>query len=204
MDASLAEKARLLRKSIRIDEGSAIILAVGRQEEQKALDVAVRAVRLLADRGLDVVLVIAGKPGGATERLNNTVDQLWAAPLVRVLGHREDVDVLMAMADVMIFPSRREGLGGAIIEAMAARLPIVCSDIPVLREVTEDGSGHVALFAPVGDAARFADALLQVLTNETLANQMVARAAQVFSERFTISKVAAQTAELYHRVVGQP
>ncbi len=79
--------------------------------------------------------------------------------LVDEIGHSADerlVADLYAVADALILPSASEGFGLPMLEAAVARLPIVCTDLPVLREVV----GSVARFVPLdGDATAFADAV---------------------------------------------
>jgi glycosyltransferase involved in cell wall biosynthesis len=78
------------------------------------------------------------------------------------LGHRDDAPDLLAAADVVVLPSRREGLPGTLIEAMFLEAPIVASDIPPVREVV--GPDTPAALVPVGDRRALADAIVGILT----------------------------------------
>ncbi|MBC7375641.1 MAG: glycosyltransferase, partial [Frankiales bacterium] len=73
----------------------------------------------------------------------------------------EDLRPVVAGASALVLPSRDEGFGLPVLEALAAGTPVVCSDLPVLREV---GGVHAA-YAPVGDAEAFAAALAGVLAD---------------------------------------
>jgi glycosyltransferase involved in cell wall biosynthesis len=112
-----------------------VVLSAGRLDRQKGVDTTIDAFRRLLRRIPDAVLLVAGRPGNA-----NAVVRAGAqgCPAVRFLGHRTDVPDLMCAADVLSFPSRWEGLGGTIVEAMALRLAIVASDIQPLRETIGD------------------------------------------------------------------
>jgi glycosyltransferase involved in cell wall biosynthesis len=59
--------------------------------------------------------------------------------VVRFLGTRMDVPELLCAADAFVFPSRWEGMSGAVLEAMALEAPIIASDIPSVRETVADG-----------------------------------------------------------------
>lgn len=87
-----------------------------------------------------------------------------SAPATRALEH----------ADLLVLPSEAEGFGLVVIEAFAARVPVVCSDAPGLRDVARDGRN--ALTFPVGDVAALARAILTGLTERTLRRFLAANA----------------------------
>lgn len=150
-----ADRARV-RGALGVDDDTLVVGNVARHEHQKGLDLLVDAVASLAGTGRRVLLVQAGRDGNASADLRARIDRLHVSTSVRLLGHVDDVatNVLPAL-DVFAFPSRYEGLGGALIEAMAAGLPVVTTDLPVTREVT----GESALLVPGGDVAALADAI---------------------------------------------
>jgi alpha-1,3-rhamnosyl/mannosyltransferase len=99
-------------------------------------------------------------------------------------------------AALVVLPSRAEGFGLPVIEAMACGVPVICSDLPVLREIA-DG---VALFCDPYDPAAFADAMasmLDVPSNSSLRQLGIERA-----RSFTWERAARQTVEAYEAVLG--
>ncbi len=129
-------------------------LFVGTLEPRKDLPTLLAATRLLRARGDDTPLVLAG-PAGWGEGLDLT----GLADVVTRTGWLED-DVLrrvVAGADTLVLPSRDEGFGLTVLEALACGTAVVASDLPVLVEV---GGQHVA-YAPVGDPEAFAAVLQQ-------------------------------------------
>jgi glycosyltransferase involved in cell wall biosynthesis len=96
---------------------------------------------------------------------------------VRSLGPLDDERVARAYraADVLAFPSTREGFGLVPLEALAAGLVVVASDIDVLREFLADGVN--ALLVPVGDPPALAAALLRAATDPELAARLRAAGA---------------------------
>ncbi|MEM9037218.1 MAG: glycosyltransferase [Actinomycetota bacterium] len=153
---------RRLRKEWGAGDDTLVVGNVARHERQKGLDALIGAVDAIARRGTEVLLVQAGRDGGTSALLRSEIGRLGLDERVRLLGHQDDVaaDVLPGL-DVFAFPSRYEGLGGALIEAMATGLPIVTTDLPVTREVTAEQ----ALFVPTGDVAALADAILAAPTS---------------------------------------
>lgn len=157
------------------------VLAIGGIEPRKGSRTLVEAFALLR-RSLPErrpLLVIGG--GTTLFDYRDEIDRFWARAAelgveadVRALGPLGDDEVARAYraADVLAFPSTREGFGLVPLEALAARLPVVASDIDVLREFLCDGVN--ALLVPVGDAAALADALRRVTCDPGLAARLAA------------------------------
>lgn len=118
---------------------------------------------------------------------------------VAVLGRIEDGDMpaLYRAADVLGFPSTREGFGLVVLEAMAAGLPVVTSDLPVFREHLTHGTD--CLMVPVGDSGPLAEALVQAARDEALRVRLVA-AARGTAAGFTWARAAEEHEEIYRRV----
>jgi glycosyltransferase involved in cell wall biosynthesis len=147
-----------------------------------------------------MILIIAGRVGNATPALRAFVSRLGLEERVRFLGHRVDVPEVLAASDIFVFPSLYEGLGGALIEAMALGMPIVASDLPALREIVEPGVS--AELVPVGSPERLRQALNKVLGDASFAAQIGSHARSRFLERFTMDTCAPRMIRLYRRVVA--
>jgi glycosyltransferase involved in cell wall biosynthesis len=187
-----------VRRQLGIDAGRPVLLAVGRQEFQKGHRFLIEALPpLLADHP-DVLLLIAGRAGSQTKIIEQTIERLGVRDSVRLLGHRDDVTDVMAAADVFVFPSLFEGLGGSVIEAMGLGLPVVASDIPVLREVL----GETGVFAAAGAPAPLAAVVGGLLRNPRRAAELGARAERRFAERFEIEGTAQRMIALYESVAS--
>jgi glycosyltransferase-like protein len=115
---------------------------------------------------------------------------------VAVLGPVDDEEMpaLYRAADLLAFPSEREGFGLVVLEAQAAGLPVVASDLPVLREFLADGRD--CLMAPVGDPAALAGALSAAMGDGALRARL-AEAGRATAARFTWQAAAAAHEEVY-------
>ncbi|WP_309714768.1 glycosyltransferase family 4 protein [Armatimonas sp.] len=160
-----------------------IILSVARLSKEKGLDVLIEAVQ-----GLEATLFIAGD---GPERGN-----LSGATL---LGERHDISMLLAAADIYCQPSRSEGLGLAVLEAMAAGKPIVASAIGGIPELLPDAS--IGLTVPVGDPAALRAGIQLLLDDPTRGEAMGSYAKQRVTERFTEEMMRTETRKLYTRVL---
>jgi len=192
-----SEQRRLaVRAANEIGSDDTVVLAIARQEHVKGLDVLIEATRILRDRGQDLTVLVAGRPGRASDELTR---QLTAAGLntsVRLLGARTDVADLLVAADVVAVPSRAEGLPGAVVEAMALECPVVASDLPMVREAIGD---HAAALIPVGDHVALAEALEIVLATGARAKAIAAR--ERFDAFFAPGPVAERLTCLYRDAI---
>lgn len=111
------------------------ILNVGRQEFQKGQIFLLKAIKILNEKGNKIHLKILGRKGSCTKTLQEYIKENDLKELVTLEGFHDNVPDYLLKADLFVFPSLFEGLGGALIEAQAAGLPIACNDIPVLHEV---------------------------------------------------------------------
>jgi glycosyltransferase involved in cell wall biosynthesis len=171
------------------------VLFVGTLEPRKMLPTLLAAKRELAGTAAgEVPLVLLG-PSGWGPALD-----LAGLPAGAVVtpGYRPDDEVrrIVAGAAVLAFPSSAEGFGLPPLEAFATGVPVVCSDLPVLREVLGDDPAR-ATFVPVGDAAALAEALTARLTGPDPAGAAADRRAR--ADRYTWTATAAATLAAYRR-----
>ncbi|WP_407915443.1 glycosyltransferase family 4 protein [Kitasatospora sp. NE20-6] len=188
------ERRAAVRAALGLPEDVPVVLAAARQQYQKGLDVLVEAFAAVRAHAPEAVLLLAGSPGTETARLEALAGR---AGQVRFLGPRGDVYDLMAAADVFAVPSRWEGLGSAAMEAMGVGVPLVCADVPALRETV--GSPDHALLVPPERPAELAAALVTAL-DDTAAARVRAKAAQArFLATFTLPQVCGQMVGFYER-----
>lgn len=189
------------RALLGVPDNTHLVVCVARHERQKGLDVLVRAAAQVVARVDRVQFVVAGRSGGDTQAI---IDEIEAARLVehfRLLGRRDDVSEILCAADTFVLPSRWEGLGSVLIEAMALEAPIVVSDLAPVRELLPDDS--CAIHVPVDDSEALASGLLDSIADRRQAMAR-ARASRRIAERFDIAEVAGQLADFYDRALASP
>jgi glycosyltransferase involved in cell wall biosynthesis len=179
-----------------------VVLAVARQEPQKGLDLLLRAVPAIREAVPDVQVIVAGQPGRSSLELTSIIGELDLAGSVRMLGQRDDVAELLCAADVLVLPSRREGLPGVVVEAMALEVPIVASDIAPVREALGDPS-LAALFAPA-DIAGLATAVTQSLKEPKTGQQRALLAREQFNLEHDVASVAERMVAFYLTALEGP
>jgi len=140
-----AERAAA-REALGLAAGAPVVAFVGRLSREKAPEVLLRAVQ-----GTGVQLLVAGE-GPLRQALESEADPAQ----VRFLGFLSDVGPVLAAADVLALPSRTEGLPMAVLEAMAAGVAVVASEVGSLPEVLGEGAG---VLVPAGDVGALRQAL---------------------------------------------
>jgi glycosyltransferase involved in cell wall biosynthesis len=192
------DRRRRIREGLGVASDAELVLSVGRQEYAKGYTHLLEALAPMVRSRPRLVALIAGRRGNATARLEELHARLNLGTRVRFMGHRGDVPDLLAAADVFAFPSIYEGFGGGAVEAMALGVPVVCCDLPTLRDVLEPG--RTALFVTPGSPEDLRRALETVLDDPTLRRRLGARGREVFRERFTLARSAERMADLYREV----
>jgi glycosyltransferase involved in cell wall biosynthesis len=188
-----------VRRRLDIPPESPVVVAVGRHEAQKGLDVLLDAVPAVRSQLPDLQVLIAGRQGRATAALRERVRTADLDGAVSFLGMRDDVPDLLAATDVLAFPSRWEGAGGTLIEAMALECPIVSSRLPTLLETVDEST---AVLVEPGRADDLSRGLLQVLRNRERAFERTRTARARFEQGYTIHASAERMAQLYANVAG--
>ncbi len=199
-EAPSASRRTRARANWSVPADDLLVVNVGRQTYHKAQLVLLEAMRELRDRtDLPLRLVIAGSEGPCSAELQEFTSRHGLGDCVQIAGHVDNVPELLAAADVFAFPSRLEGFPGAVLEAMAAGLPVAASDIAPVQEIfPADAPG--ALHFPCDRAAGLADVLEQLARDPHLRRELGARNRQTFLERYDIRETVPQLLDLYRRV----
>lgn len=189
------DRRRKVRTSLCLAHDVPVVLSAARLDREKGVDTTLEAFRLLQTRIPHAVLLVAGRPGNVSADVEAV---LRRTPGIRMLGHRTDLPDLMCAADVLAFPSRREGLGGTLIEAMALRLGIVASNAGAIPEAIGDVGWPLV---PPDDAAALADGLASVLLDDHANEGKKLAGERRFRTVFTAEAAAAGMAQLYSSAV---
>ena len=164
-----ARPARSCWPSSGLPEGSRLVGLIGRLWPQKRVKDAIWAADLLKVIRDDVHLLVIGD-GPQRDRLRKFRDQVRIRDKVHFLGERGDVPRLLPHFDVLWSTSGYEGQSNAIMEAMAAGVPVVATDVPGTRDLVVHG--ETGYLVPVGDRAGFARQTNRLLDDADLARRL--------------------------------
>jgi glycosyltransferase involved in cell wall biosynthesis len=187
-----------LLAELELPENARLIGLVGRLWPQKRVKDAIWAADLLKVIRDDVHLLIIGD-GPQRDRLRRFRDQVCIRGKVHLLGARGDVARLMPHFDVLWSTSAYEGQSNAILEAMAAGVPVVATDIPGTRELVVPGETGYLL--PVGDRAAFCRFTERLLNDTALADRFSAAARSRAASQFSVEKMIERHVALYREVL---
>lgn len=176
------EEKALLRTELQVPEGSLLLLSVGRLTKPKGHVDLLDALAPPSNRDAAFVLALAGD-GPLRPALEAQANNLGIAEKLRFLGVRHDIDRLLLAADIYVQPSLQEGLSIALLEAMAAGLPVIATAVGAAVDVIVDGESGVLVPPndPVALAAALEELLVDVDKRQRLGRAGRARVAREYS-----------------------
>lgn len=183
-------------------EGPPIAVCASRMLHDKGIVELVEAARLLRNRGVAIRIRLVGPTDDNPASISEEVLTRWAAEgAVEVVGPSDDVAGEYARASIAVLPSYREGLPKALLEAAAAGLPMVATDVPGCREICRDG--ETGLLVPVKTVAPLADALERLATDAELRSRLGMNARRAVEQEFAEPIIVGQTLDLYRRLLDE-
>lgn len=191
-DARLALSAA--HPSLRLPTDGPLAVYTGRLHPGKGLDVLVTAWRQIANQWPDARLWLAGE-GPSRDALEQQIHQLGLDGRVVPAGSFDHVEELLWAADLYVLPSLEEAMSVALLEAMAAGLPIVTTDIPGNRPlIVHQEHG---LLVPPGDASALAAAMARLVEQPLLAQRLGRAAREQATASFSLDRVVDRHLELF-------
>ncbi|UCE84591.1 MAG: glycosyltransferase family 4 protein [Deltaproteobacteria bacterium] len=192
------------REAVRAAEGldaeTPCLLLLAALVRRKGIDVLLEALARLAQEGLEPALWIAGE-GPERGALERRAGGLGVSARVRFLGQRADRADLLAACDVVVLPSRQEGLGVAALEAMALARPVVATRVGGLGEaVVHERTG---LLVPPDDVRALAEALARLLRDASLRESLGAAGPARLAQGYRPDQMVDAYERLYREVLAE-
>lgn len=183
------------RLSMGIRDNDFVLGTVSVLRSWKGHDLLLDAARDLRAAVPGLRIVIVGD-GPQRERLRARVEDEGLREIVTMTGHREDVAELLSAMDVFVFPSTgNEGVPQAVLQAMAAGLPVVASSLPSIAEVVREG--ETGLLFPPGDGPALVEKVLHLAGDADLRRRMGEAGRIQVRERFSESGMLDRLEEVY-------
>lgn len=182
-----------IRHRLGIPDGVRVVTQIGNLKPQKAPLDFVRVAAIVASSSPEVHFVIAGD-GPLREQVIALAGELGIADRLHLPGWWRDVPGLLGATDVALLTSRHEGLPRAVVEALAAGVPVVATAVDGTPEVVRDGVN--GMLAPAGDIERLAAEVCTLLEDEDR-RRVMGEAAVLGLEAFDINLMVRRQEELY-------
>lgn len=191
MDPSLYPRRTQLRA--RRPGEPAVVGTVAHLSPEKGLNYLVEAASMIPDVKERLRFLIVGH-GSCREELENLVRQKGLQDVFHFAGFHSDISPFMKSFDIFALPSLSEGLSSAILEAMAASLPIVATEVGGIPELVTSGENGI-LVAPANPGA-LAEAIGRLADNPVQALRMGQRGREIMEARFTLERKILETEQL--------
>ena len=193
-----ARPGNLVRRELGLPEGVPVIGLVGRLDHWgKGHKELLEAMAPLMARHPVHALIVGG--GRRMDEVRSLAAGLGLAGAVHFLGPRPDVPDLLNAMDIFVLPSYSEGLSLALLEAMAAGMPVIATAVGGTPEVVTDGDN--GLLIPPRDAAALAEALERLLADPAWAQRLGANARAHVREHYSLDRLGREINEIYEELV---
>ena len=177
-----------------------VVLMASRLLWDKGTAEFVEAARLLSQKGVEARFWLCGSPDKGNPRFipERTLDRWRQEGFVEMLGQRDDMPHLLRQADIAVLPSYHEGIPTTLLEAAAAGLPLVATDVQGCRLVARDGIN--GLLVQPRDVTTLVNALQRLLQDEPLRKRFGKASRGIAVEEFSTSVIVDKYLETYRRV----
>jgi glycosyltransferase involved in cell wall biosynthesis len=190
-----------LRKVWALD-GNPVIGSIGRLEPRKGHETLIRAMPAILEKEPAARLLIAGHdPWNYKRRLKALIREMRLSESVQLVGFQSDIPSFLHALDIFAFASQSEGFGQVLIEAMAAKKPVVASRIfPVTEIVVQNDTGFLV---EVDNYEAFADAIIKIVGNPVMAKKLGKNGANRVKEKFSAIRMTEKTITLYQKILTE-
>ncbi len=189
---------RAARPALGLDPATPVVTIVGRLTAIKQHDLFLRVARAVHEQQPATSFLIVGD-GECRGDLERQARALGIDAAVRFLGWRKDLATIYASTDVCVLTSRNEGTPVALIEALAAGVPVVSTDVGGVRDVVNDAT--LGATAPDGDVAQLATHVVRQLAAESRSTACIETRRASMLGRFSFDRLASDIAALYRSLL---
>ena len=176
------------------------VLFVGRLVGQKGINFLLEAVNILQKKYKKIIRVAIVGDGPLKKELIKMCEELKIKNSVEFLGFQRDVDQIMRSSRVLVLPSRYEGFGLVLLDAMKNKLPIIATNVGGIPEIINNG--HEGILVQKENPKILANSINRVLKDSELRNQFIQNAYKKVQEHYSIEKYAHNMFSLYSKMIG--
>lgn len=185
------------RRKLRLGNGP-IIGIISRVSEIKGHLYLIEAMNYVLKKFSQAQLLIIGE-GDRKKNLVNLVRLKRLEKNIIFISSIDDTSLILPLMDVFVLPSLEEGLGIAILEAMASYVPVVATGVGGIPEIIKDGENGILV--PPRDIFSLGKAVCNILENRELKNKFILNGRRTVEEKFDLRRMVKETAELYREVI---
>jgi len=176
------------------------VLFVGRLIQQKGINFLLEAVIILQKKYKKIIRGAIVGDGPLKKELIKMCEELKIKDSVEFLGLQRDVDQIMRSSRVLVLPSRQEGFGLVLLEAMKNKLPIIATNVEGIPEIITDGDEGILV--PKENPKILANSINRILEDSELRDQFIQNAYKKVQDHYSIEKYAHNMFNLYSKMVS--
>jgi glycosyltransferase involved in cell wall biosynthesis len=196
---SVTDRARV-RSSLGLPPEAPVCVMVGALEERKGVLDFVRAARVASTQHPDMRFVVVGD-GGSRAAAEELATRCGLGDRTYFVGYRTDVEAILAACDIYVQPSQYEGLSIAMLEALAAGLPMVTTRVDGVHDVFPDERGVICV--DVGDTTGLGEGMARLGSDATLRRELAGASVARVRETFTADRMYESYRDLYEELTQQ-
>ncbi len=183
-----------------VPSGRRVIAFVGRLDEQKGIEWLIEQTPEITKRLPSHDLLVVGT-GPSAERLRGRAMRLGIGDRVHFCGWREDVPAILAASDLLVVPSKWEGMPNVVLEAMAAARPVVAFNVEGVSDAVGDDASRQLV--PAGDRAAFIERTIEIASDATLQENFGQLNRSRAEARLSIQTMVGSYEQLYFKLLGE-
>ncbi|MCK4994897.1 MAG: glycosyltransferase [Candidatus Omnitrophica bacterium] len=183
---------------LKLNDKDYVVGTIARFDKQKGYKYLIKAIPLILQNHKNVHFVLVGE-GSLKNRISEMVVSMGLKDKVTFLGVRNDIPEILNALDILVLPSLWEGLGMVLLEAQAAGIVTVASDIDGIKEVI--GDEKTGMLIPPADEKSLAQKVTTLIENESLRNLLIAQAKESVKEKFNIEVMTDKIESIYKKLL---
>lgn len=195
IEKSLSKSHEIFSNHPDLDKHSQIVGSFGRLTKAKGYQYLIDSFEMIRENIDDVQLLIIGD-GDERPMLENKAEQTGYIDDIFFTGHIKELYPILPDMTLTVFPSLWEGFGLTPVEAMAAKRPIIASDIPPFREVINESG----ILVKTEDPKSIAEATIKLLENSEYRNNLAKQGYQRATNKFNIDRTVEEYADIYRKL----
>lgn len=192
------EEQKKTRRKLGIRQGSTVITTISEITEKKGIGILLQVVERLIQKKIPIQILIVGE-GPLKNECQSRYKSYVESRHIIFAGYQKDVRSFLSISDLFVLPSFGEEIPFAILEAMAARIPVIVTAVGGIPEIISHAES--GWLVKPGDADDLASALSQIMEDNTLSRNLANRAFHLVTTRFSLSAMVEQTQEIYRSLL---
>lgn len=194
------KSAKKIMSDYGVREGACILGFIGRLSTEKGIEYLIKAVSILKKEKKNIILLITGD-GPQKEKLQRLIEQLGLQGSILFTGWIQNISSILSILDIFVLSSLNEAFGLVVLEAMAAKVPVIGTTVGGIPDIIEDRQN--GLLVPPKDSPAIAQAVKLLLSDKIMKENIAHNGFITVKTKFTSHIMAINTGNIYKNCIPQ-